>query len=70
MSSATRPLDTDAPPPAIGGLLRLAWQAHIDKLYERVTTSFPDVTRAQFALFRWPGIGDGLRPGASPRSPA
>jgi DNA-binding MarR family transcriptional regulator len=49
--------------PAIGGLLRLAWQAHRDRLYERITAAgFADVTRAQFQLFRWPGI-DGLRPG-------
>lgn len=51
------------PPPAIGGLLRLAWQAHRDRLYERVTAAgFPDVTRAQFELIRWPGM-DGQRPG-------
>lgn len=49
-------------PPAIGGLLRLAWQTHRDGLYERVTAAgFPDVTRAQFQLIRWPTI-DGLRP--------
>lgn len=51
------------PPPAIGGLLRLAWQAHRDRLYERVTAAgFPNVTRAQFELIRWPGM-DGQRPG-------
>lgn len=49
-------------PPAIGGLLRLAWQTHRERLYERVTAAgFPDVTRAQFALIRWPSM-DGLRP--------
>jgi DNA-binding MarR family transcriptional regulator len=32
-------------------------------MYERITTErFPDVSRAQFELLRWPGI-DGLRPG-------
>lgn len=50
-------------PPAVGGLLRLAWQAHRARLYDQVTTGgFPEITRAQFELFRWPGI-DGLRPG-------
>ena len=49
-------------PPAIGGLLRLVWQTHRGRLYERVTAAgFRDVTQAQFALVRWPGI-DGLRP--------
>lgn len=49
-------------PPAIGGLLRLVWQTHRERLYERVTAAcFRDVTQAQFALIRWPGI-DGLRP--------
>jgi DNA-binding MarR family transcriptional regulator len=53
----------DVAPPAIGGLLRLAWQLHRDRLYQRVSAAgFPNVTRAQFELFRWPGI-DGLRPG-------
>lgn len=51
-----------AAPPAIGGLLRLAWQTHRDRMYEAITAAgFPDVTRAQFELIRWPGI-DGLRP--------
>lgn len=50
-------------PPAIGGLLRLAWQIHRDHLYERVRAAgFADVTRAQFALIRWPTL-DGVRPG-------
>jgi DNA-binding MarR family transcriptional regulator len=32
-------------------------------MYERITSErFPNVTRAQFELLRWPGI-DGLRPG-------
>ncbi len=32
-------------------------------MYERLTTAgYPDVTRAQFALLRWPGI-DAKRPG-------
>ncbi len=48
-------------PPAIGGLLRLAWQTHRDRLYEQIAADFPDVTRAQFQLIRWPTI-DGLRP--------
>lgn len=62
MSSLDRHRD-GAPPPAIGGLLRLAWRAHRDRLYERVTaTGFPEVTRAQFDLVRWPGM-DGQRPG-------
>lgn len=48
--------------PALGGLLRLAWQEHRERLYERLThAGFPDVSRAQFALVRWPGI-EGLRP--------
>jgi DNA-binding MarR family transcriptional regulator len=56
-----RPPPTE--PPAIGALLRLAWQSHRAQMYERVAAAgFPDVTRAQFALMRWPGI-DGLRPG-------
>lgn len=48
--------------PAIGALLRLAWQAHRDRMYERLANAgYPDVTRAQFALLRWPGI-DAMRP--------
>jgi DNA-binding MarR family transcriptional regulator len=50
-------------PPTIGGLLRLAWQAHRERMYEGVTAAgFADLTRAQYELFRWPGM-DGLRPG-------
>lgn len=49
-------------PPAIGGLLRLAWQMHRDLLYERVATAgYEDVTPAQFTLIRWPGM-QGQRP--------
>lgn len=49
--------------PAIGGLLRMAWQAHRDRMFEHLSgAGYPDVTRAQFALFRWPGV-DGMRPG-------
>jgi DNA-binding MarR family transcriptional regulator len=53
--------------PALGGLLRLAWQTHRDRIYERILARFPDVSRAQFELLRWPGI-DGLRPGDAARS--
>ncbi len=54
---------SDVAPPAIGGLLRLAWKLHRDRIYERITArGFPSLTRAQFELIRWPGI-DGLRPG-------
>jgi DNA-binding MarR family transcriptional regulator len=53
----------DVAPPAIGGLLRMAWQIHRDRMYERITANgFANVTRAQFELLRWPSI-DGLRPG-------
>jgi DNA-binding MarR family transcriptional regulator len=49
-------------PPAIGGLLRLAWQAHRARMYERLRAAgYSDVTRAQFALLRWPSI-DKMRP--------
>jgi DNA-binding MarR family transcriptional regulator len=55
--------DERVDPPAIGGLLRLAWQAHRDRMFECLAgAGYPDVTRAQFALFRWPGV-DGMRPG-------
>ena len=55
--------DERTDPPAIGGLLRLAWQAHRDRMFEHLAgAGYPDVTRAQFALFRWPGV-DGMRPG-------
>lgn len=48
--------------PAIGGLLRLVWQIHRDRMYERlIAAGYPDVTRAQFALLRFPGV-DGMRP--------
>jgi DNA-binding MarR family transcriptional regulator len=50
-------------PPAIGGLLRLAWDAHRRRMYERVMAAgFDDVTPAQFEIFRFPGV-DGMRPG-------
>jgi DNA-binding MarR family transcriptional regulator len=62
MSSDQHPRG-DVASPAIGGLLRMAWQIHRDHMYERITaTGFPNVTRAQFELLRWPSI-DGLRPG-------
>lgn len=49
--------------PAIGGLLRTVWKMHRDQMYERlVAAGYPDVTRAQFALLRFPGV-DGMRPG-------
>lgn len=49
--------------PAIGGLLRTVWQLHRDQMYERlVAAGYPDVTRGQFALLRFPGV-DGMRPG-------
>jgi DNA-binding MarR family transcriptional regulator len=62
MSSNQHPIH-DVAPPAIGGLLRMAWKIHRDRIYERITANgFPNVTRAQFELLRWPSI-DGLRPG-------
>lgn len=55
--------DDALPRPAIGGLLRLAWQAHRDLMYDQlVRAGYSDVTRAQFALLRWPSV-DGMRPG-------
>jgi DNA-binding MarR family transcriptional regulator len=37
-------------------------QLHRDRMYERVVAAgYPDVTRAQFALLRFPGV-DGMRP--------
>jgi DNA-binding MarR family transcriptional regulator len=55
--------DERVDPPAIGGLLRMAWQAHRDRMFECLNgAGYPEVTRAQFALFRWPGV-DGMRPG-------
>lgn len=63
MLSTTPAADPRLEAPAIGGLLRLAWRAHRERMYERVTASgYEDVTRAQFELVRWPSI-DGLRPG-------
>jgi DNA-binding MarR family transcriptional regulator len=48
--------------PAIGGLLRMVWQAHRDRMYDRLLAAgYPDVSRAQFALLRYPGV-DGMRP--------
>jgi DNA-binding MarR family transcriptional regulator len=49
-------------PPAIGALLRLAWQAVRDRIYEGVRDAgYTDLNRAHVLLFRWPTI-DGLRP--------
>ncbi len=49
-------------PPAIGALLRLAWQAVRDRIYEGVLEAgYADLSRAHVLLFRWPTI-DGLRP--------
>jgi DNA-binding MarR family transcriptional regulator len=49
-------------PPAIGGLLRMVWLAHRDRIFRRIgERGYPELTRAQFALFRWPGV-DGMRP--------
>lgn len=43
-------------------LLRLAWQLHRDRMYEQLAAAgYPDVTSAQFALLRYPGV-DGMRP--------
>lgn len=54
--------DVDVEGPAIGGLLRMVWQVHRDRMYERlVAAGYVDVTRAQFALLRFPGV-DGMRP--------
>jgi DNA-binding MarR family transcriptional regulator len=40
----------------------MAWQAHRDRMYERmVAAGYPDVTRAQFALLRWPSV-EKMRP--------
>ena len=63
MMSSDQHRMNEVAPPAIGGLLRLAWQIHRDRMYELITANgFPNVTRAQFELLRWPSI-DGLRPG-------
>ena len=49
-------------PPAIGALLRLAWQAVRERIYEGVLEAgYTDLNRAHVLLFRWPTI-DGLRP--------
>ncbi len=43
-------------------LLRLAWLLHRDRMYEQLAAAgYPDVTPAQFALLRYPGV-DGMRP--------
>ena len=49
-------------PPAIGALLRLAWQDVRERIYEGVfEAGYTDLSRAHVLLFRWPVI-DGLRP--------
>ena len=49
-------------PPAIGALLRLAWQAVRERIYEGVLEAgYTDLSRSHVLLFRWPTI-DGLRP--------
>ena len=49
-------------PPAIGALLRLAWQSVRERIYEGVLQAgYTDLSRAHVLLFRWPTI-DGLRP--------
>ena len=49
-------------PPAIGALLRLAWQGVRERIYEGVLRAgYADLSRAHVLLFRWPVI-DGLRP--------
>jgi DNA-binding MarR family transcriptional regulator len=49
-------------PPAIGALLRLAWQDVRERIYEGVfEAGYNDLSRAHVLLFRWPTI-DGLRP--------
>src|SRR5262249_36572428 len=59
----SRPLHSDFGPPAIGGLLRLAWEEHRRRMYDCVVTGgFHEVTPAQFEVFRFPGV-DGMRPG-------
>ena len=48
--------------PTTGALLRLASQAHRERMYERLSSAgYPGVTPGQFALLRWPSI-DNLRP--------
>jgi DNA-binding MarR family transcriptional regulator len=59
----SRPLHSTFGAPAIGGLLRLAWDEHRRRMYECVVAAgYDDVTPAQFEVFRFPGI-DGMRPG-------
>src|SRR5215212_11924007 len=49
-------------PPAIGALLRFAWQGVRERIYEGVREAgYTDLSRAHVLLFRWPTI-DGLRP--------
>jgi DNA-binding MarR family transcriptional regulator len=49
-------------PPAIGALLRLAWQALRERIYEGVIEAgYTDLSRADVFLLRWPPF-DGLRP--------
>ena len=49
-------------PPAIGALLRLAWQAVRERIYEGVQEAgYTDLSRANVFLLRWPPF-DGLRP--------
>ena len=49
-------------PPAIGTLLRFAWQAVRERIYEGVLEAgYTDLSRSHVLLFRWPTI-DGLRP--------
>jgi DNA-binding MarR family transcriptional regulator len=49
-------------PPAIGALLRLAWQGVRERIYEgALEAGYTDLSRAHVLLFRWPTI-DGLRP--------
>src|SRR5215203_1382459 len=49
-------------PPAVGALLRLAWQGVRERIYEGVLQAgYTDLSRAHVLLFRWPMI-DGLRP--------
>jgi DNA-binding MarR family transcriptional regulator len=49
-------------PPAIGALLRLAWQAARERIYEGVLEAgYTDLSRASVSSLRWPPF-DGLRP--------
>jgi DNA-binding MarR family transcriptional regulator len=48
--------------PTTGALLRLASQAHRERMYAGLAAAgYPGVTPGQFALLRWPSI-DNLRP--------